>query len=107
MFTRILFGALLALVAQTAVLADASIPTKDIAGARDDPSIKRYEGSFVVSYQRESFSDFKVPLSSLEPTERRDGRTANSICPRRKWSWRARRPDWLISSRQNVRLWRS
>jgi OOP family OmpA-OmpF porin len=84
MFTRILFGALLALVAQTAVLADASIPTKDIAGARDDPSIKRYEGSFIVSYQRESFSDFKVPLSSLEPTERRDGMNNKLHLPKKE-----------------------
>ena len=73
MFAKIVMGALLALGAPSAALADATIPTKDIAGAKDDPSIKRYEGSFIVSYQREAFTDFKVPLSPLEPTDRRDG----------------------------------
>jgi OmpA-OmpF porin, OOP family len=73
MFTRIVVGTLLVLGAHAAAFANATIPTKDIAGAKDNPLIKRYEGSFIVSYGREAFTDFKVPLSPLEPTDRRDG----------------------------------
>jgi OmpA-OmpF porin, OOP family len=73
MSTKLVLGALLVLGAHSAVLANATIPTKDIAGAKDNPLIKRYDGSFIVSYERESFTDFKVPLSALEPTDRRDG----------------------------------
>ena len=54
-----LFGA-------TTARADAVIPTKDIAGARDNALLKRYDGSFIVSYERLAFTDFKVPLSRLE-----------------------------------------
>ena len=46
--------------------ADATVPTKDIPGAKDNPVLKRYDGSFIVSYQRSAFNDFKVPLSKLE-----------------------------------------
>ena len=84
MFTKIVVGALLALGAQSAALANATIPTKDIAGAKDNPSIKRYEGSFIVSYQRETFTDFKVPLSSLEPTDRRDGMNNRLHLPKKE-----------------------
>lgn len=54
-----LFGA-------TTARADAVIPTKDIAGASDNARLKRYDGSFIVSYERLAFTDFKVPLSRLE-----------------------------------------
>lgn len=50
----------------TAAHADATIPTKDIAGAKDSALLKRYDGSFIVSYERLAFTDFKVPLSKLE-----------------------------------------
>jgi hypothetical protein len=53
-----LFGA-------TAARADAVIPTKDIAGARDNALLKRYDGSFIVSHERLAFTDFKVPLIPL------------------------------------------
>ena len=49
--------------------ADATIPVKDIAGARDSALLKRYEGSFIVSYERLAFTDFKLPLSKLERVE--------------------------------------
>lgn len=54
--------------------ADATIPTRDIAGAKDNALLKRYDGSFIVSYERLAFTDFKVPLSKLEktPEVRRD-----------------------------------
>ena len=84
MFTRIVMGALLVLGAHSAVLANATIPAKDIAGAKDDPSIKRYDGSFIVSYERQSFTDFKVPLSPLEPTDRRDDKNNKLYLPKKE-----------------------
>ena len=84
MLAKVVMGTLLALGAHAAALADATIPTKDIAGAKDHPSIKRYEGSFIVSYQRESFTDFKVPLSSLEPTELRDAMNNQLHLPKKE-----------------------
>ncbi len=47
--------------------ADATIPTRDIAGAKDSPVLKRYEGAFIVSYDRVSFTDVTLPLGALEP----------------------------------------
>jgi OmpA-OmpF porin, OOP family len=84
MYTKVVVGVLLALGAQSVALADATIPTKDIAGAKDVASIKRYEGSFIVSYERESFTDFKVPLSPLEATERRDGMNNKLHLPKKE-----------------------
>ncbi len=46
--------------------ADATIPTKDIANARDNALLKPYDGSLIVSYERLAFTDFKLPLSKLE-----------------------------------------
>lgn len=84
MFTRVVIAALLVLGAHAAVLANATIPTKDIAGAKDDPLIKRYEGSFIVSYERQSFTDFKVPLSPLELTDRRNGMNDRLHLPKKE-----------------------
>ena len=72
MFSKLLLPALLLLIAHGHALAEATIPTKDIAGAKDSPLVKRYEGSFIVSYEQLAFTDFKVPLSPLERTDRRD-----------------------------------
>jgi outer membrane protein OmpA-like peptidoglycan-associated protein len=77
-------GALLVLGIHSAVLANATIPTKDIAGAKDNPLIQRYEGSFIVSYERQSFTDFKVPLSPLELTDRRDGMNNKLYLPKKE-----------------------
>lgn len=84
MFTRIVVGALLILGAHAAAFANATIPTTDIAGAKDNPLLKRYEGSFIVSYERQSFTDFKVPLSSLEVTDRRDGMNNKLYSPKKE-----------------------
>ena len=61
-------AALLAACAVTAIspaLADATEPTADIEGAADSKLAKRYEGSFIVSYEKSAFTDFNVPLSPL------------------------------------------
>lgn len=66
---RLILAGLLSLAAMTGALADATIPTRDIAGSRDNPLLKRYDGSFIVSYDRVAFTDFKLPLSRLEPVD--------------------------------------
>jgi OmpA-OmpF porin, OOP family len=68
MFGRILTIAALCLFGVAAAHADATIPTKDVAGARDNPLLMRYDGSFIVSYERLAFTDLKVPTAKLEPT---------------------------------------
>jgi len=84
MFTKLLFAALLALASPVQALAEATIPTKDIAGAKDNPLIKRYDGSFIVSYERLAFTDFKVPLSQLEPTNDRDRMNNQLFLPKKE-----------------------
>jgi len=66
-FSIVLAGTLAtALLAQpTPALADASIPTSDRKGAADSPLLKRYEGSWVVAYENQSFGELTLPLSPL------------------------------------------
>lgn len=61
---RILLLCLLALFS-SACLADATIPTRDIAGAKDPAWLKRYEGSVIVSYEHRSFDAVDFPVSQL------------------------------------------
>jgi outer membrane protein OmpA-like peptidoglycan-associated protein len=79
----ILSIALLGTLSQSA-LGDATIPTQDIDGARDTDVLKRYEGSFIVSYEHSEFTDFKVPLSPLESTDRKDQRNNTLFLPERE-----------------------
>ena len=67
-----------------AARADASVPTKDIAGAKDNPILKRYEGALIVSYSKVAFTDFKVPLSKLEVTDRRDTMNNRVFAPKQE-----------------------
>ena len=63
-------------VCATAVLAQlpvAKTPTADMKGSKDSPLLKRYEGSFIVAYERKSFGELTLPLSPIEqvrPIER-------------------------------------
>ena len=68
MLMRALTTGLMFFAIVAAANADATIPTKDIPNARDNQLLKRYDGSFIVSYERLAFTDFKVPLSKLERT---------------------------------------
>jgi outer membrane protein OmpA-like peptidoglycan-associated protein len=53
-------------VASGQAFAEATIPTADVDGAIDSPLLKRYEGSFIVSYEKFAYTDFVVPLSPLK-----------------------------------------
>jgi len=53
---------------------NASIPTKDIKGAKDLPFLGRYEGSKIVAYQHKRYDRFILPLGELKAVkEKRDG----------------------------------
>jgi OOP family OmpA-OmpF porin len=58
--------ALLCLLFASSVLADATEPTADVAGARDPAWLKRYEGSFIVSHEQRGFDAVKFPAAVLE-----------------------------------------
>jgi len=69
----------------TVILANATIPTADIKGAKDSPLLKRYEGSFIVAYAHQSFSDFTLPLSKLEEVpNKRDGHNNHYLEPKNR-----------------------
>lgn len=84
MKNSILAAAVLLFAVHVTAFANATIPNKDIAGAQDSPLLKRYDGSFIVSYERLSFTDFKVPLSMLEPTDRRDRKNNQLHLPKKE-----------------------
>ena len=44
----------------------AAIPKADRKGSKDDPLVKRYEGSFIVAYEHKSFGELTLPLAKLE-----------------------------------------
>ena len=78
---RRLFAALLlcpALFASSALLADATEPTADIAGAKDLAWLKRYEGSFIVSYDQKAYDEFVLPLGPLVRSEDPNAIDANN-----------------------------
>jgi outer membrane protein OmpA-like peptidoglycan-associated protein len=75
----IVVACLLSLVPLAPAFANATIPTKDIPGARDNALAKRYEGSFIVSYNQQAFTNFSVPLSKLERVEGQKDRSNNIV----------------------------
>ena len=58
--------------------ADATVPTADIDGASDNALVKRYEGSFIVSYEKLAYTDFSLPLSPLKVSQDPDARDKNN-----------------------------
>jgi outer membrane protein OmpA-like peptidoglycan-associated protein len=70
--------AVIGLMAVTAKVsyADATIPTADINGSADNALIKRYEGSFIVSYDHRAYADFRIPLAPLKRSETANERDA-------------------------------
>ena len=62
------------------------IPTADMKGGQDSPLLKRYDGSFIVAYDRKSFDEFTLPLSPLEPlmSEKRTKQNNRVFEPKKK-----------------------
>ncbi len=56
---------LLCLLFACAAWADATVPTRDIDGAKDPAWLKRYEGSSIVSFEQRGFDAVKFPASAL------------------------------------------
>jgi outer membrane protein OmpA-like peptidoglycan-associated protein len=54
-------------------------PTADLAGAKDSPLLKRYEGSVIVSYKQQSFGELALPLSRLELVPDKTDRMHNRV----------------------------
>lgn len=73
-------AAMLSVVVGTAdpSFADATVPTTDIKGAVDNQLAKRYDGSFIVSYEKSAYTDFTVPLSPLVKSADPDARDKNN-----------------------------
>lgn len=42
-------------------------PTADLPGSQDSPLLKRFQGSWIVSYERKSRGEFSLPLGPLQP----------------------------------------
>jgi OOP family OmpA-OmpF porin len=49
----------------------AGAPTQDIKGSRDNPLVKRYEGSYIVEYTFNKYDSYTLPLG---PTKSKDGK---------------------------------
>ncbi|HXH01516.1 MAG TPA: OmpA family protein [Xanthomonadaceae bacterium] len=74
-----------ALACPGAVLAEATVPTQDIAGAADPAWLKRYEGSYIVSYEKRRFDAVNFPASKLLPVpDQSDSHNNSVVAPRRK-----------------------
>lgn len=65
-------------------LADATVPTKDIPGARDLPNLKRYQGSFIIDHIQSSFDTFSLPTGSLKNTDKIDKNNNSVALPTQK-----------------------
>ena len=82
---RLICILLMGLVAMSNAFADATIPTADKAGSKDNPLLKRYEGSYIVAYEHKNFDEFTLPLSKLEAVEgKRDKHNSNYYEPKDK-----------------------
>jgi OOP family OmpA-OmpF porin len=80
----LLFSAFAVLVASPAY-GDATLPKADRPGSLDHPLLRRYEGSFIVGYDRQSFAEFNLPLSRLEPVPgKKDNHNNNYFEPKQK-----------------------
>lgn len=76
---RSMLLALALLLPSGVALADATVPTKDIDGARDPAFLKRYEGSFIVNYEQKAFDQLVIPLSPLKAVPDKTDRMNNRL----------------------------
>ncbi|MGH8173484.1 MAG: DUF4892 domain-containing protein, partial [Rhodanobacteraceae bacterium] len=84
MFRRslcVLFAVLPALA-----FANAKIPTQDLKGAADPAGLGRYEGAFIVDYQKGAYDEITLPQSVLEEVkpEQRDATNNLVFAPKQK-----------------------
>jgi outer membrane protein OmpA-like peptidoglycan-associated protein len=63
------FLILFTIVSNSSGAPQTTIPTEDKEGSKDNPILKRYEGSYIIGYVYEAFDEFTFPLSALEPVK--------------------------------------
>lgn len=74
----------LLLIGVQLLIGDASIPSKDIKGAKDLSYMGRYEGSKIVAYQHKRYDRFILPLAALKADEgKRDGHNNTYFAPQK------------------------
>ena len=66
----VLAAALAALLAAVMMpdqaIAEATVPTSDIPNARDNPLLRRYDGTFIVDYAQKAFDELELPVGPLK-----------------------------------------
>jgi OOP family OmpA-OmpF porin len=85
--SRLVLAAALAALLAAVLMPDQAIaqtpaPTQDIAGARDNPLLRRYDGSFIVDYAQRAFEEFELPTSELKQVPgKKDARNNDVFAP--------------------------
>lgn len=70
------------MMSDQAIAQPATVPTKDIANARDNPLLRRYDGSFIVDYAQRAFEDFELPTAELKQVPgKKDARNNDVFAP--------------------------
>lgn len=65
-------------------LADATVPTKDVAGVRDLPYLKRYQGSFIIDHVQTTFDELSLPTGRLNKSDKLDKNNNTIALPLQK-----------------------
>ena len=65
-----------------AIAQAARVPTKDIPNTRDNPLLRRYDGSFIVDYAQRAFEEFELPTAELKQVaDKKDARNNDVFAP--------------------------
>ena len=82
-FRLVLAVALAAVLSPDQAIAQAAaVPTQDIANARDNPLLRRYDGSFIVDYAQRAFEEFELPTAELKQVPgKKDARNNDVFAP--------------------------
>src|SRR5918994_2928310 len=67
------------LMPDQAIAQAATVPTQDIANARDNPLLRRYDGSFIVDYAQRAFEEFELPTAELKPVPGKSDSRNNAV----------------------------
>lgn len=62
------------------VLVAASVQAADIKGGKDHPLLPRYDGSEIIRYKQEAFTDYKLAIAPIKNPGGKD-KNANSVTP--------------------------
>jgi OOP family OmpA-OmpF porin len=67
------------LMPDQAIAQAATVLTQDIANARDNPLLRRYDGSFIVDYAQRAFDEFELPTAELKPVPGKSDSRNNAV----------------------------